>query len=118
MPANRALAVGTLSARWGGALQARAQAGATRWDLRLRGEASAPASRHLIQVELAALAEHAAGNDPVWRGRVDALRVVYPDPSLPAQNWTLHLQQPVRVAGRDQAVAVAVGVSQYPEHCR
>jgi diguanylate cyclase (GGDEF)-like protein len=26
------------------------------------------------------------------------------------------LQQPVRVAGQDQAVAVAVGVSQYPEH--
>lgn len=100
---HRALAVGTLSARWGGALQARAQAGATRWDLRLRGEASAPASRHLIQVELAALAEHAAGNDPVWRGRVDALRVVYPDPSLPAQNWTLHLQQPVRVRRDAQA---------------
>jgi diguanylate cyclase (GGDEF)-like protein len=40
----------------------------------------------------------------------DALRV--------AGKLALALQQPLRVAGQDQAVAVAVGVSQYPEHGR
>jgi diguanylate cyclase (GGDEF)-like protein len=40
----------------------------------------------------------------------DAMRV--------AGKLALSLQQPVRVAGQDQAVAVAVGVSQYPEHGR
>ena len=40
----------------------------------------------------------------------DALRV--------AGKLALSLQQPVRVASQDQAVAVAVGVSQYPEHGR
>jgi diguanylate cyclase (GGDEF)-like protein len=35
-----------------------------------------------------------------------------------AGKLALALQQPVRVAGQDQAVAVAVGVSQYPEHGR
>jgi diguanylate cyclase (GGDEF)-like protein len=40
----------------------------------------------------------------------DALRV--------AGKLALSLQQPVRVAGQDQTVAVAVGVSQYPEHGR
>jgi diguanylate cyclase (GGDEF)-like protein len=40
----------------------------------------------------------------------DALRV--------AGKLALALQQPVRVASQDQAVAVAVGVSQYPEHGR
>ncbi len=38
----------------------------------------------------------------------DALRV--------AGKLALSLQQPVRVAGQDQTVAVAVGVGQYPEH--
>jgi diguanylate cyclase (GGDEF)-like protein len=38
----------------------------------------------------------------------DALRV--------AGKLALALQQPVRVASQEQAVAVAVGVSQYPEH--
>jgi diguanylate cyclase len=38
----------------------------------------------------------------------DALRV--------AGKLVLSLQRPVRVASQDQAVAVAVGVSQYPEH--
>jgi diguanylate cyclase (GGDEF)-like protein len=40
----------------------------------------------------------------------DALRV--------AGKLALALQQPLRVAGQDQAVAVAVGVGQYPEHGR
>lgn len=40
----------------------------------------------------------------------DALRV--------AGKLALSLQQPVRVASQDQAVTVAVGVSQYPEHGR
>jgi diguanylate cyclase (GGDEF)-like protein len=40
----------------------------------------------------------------------DALRV--------AGKLVLALQQPLRVAGQDQAVAVAVGVGQYPEHGR
>jgi diguanylate cyclase (GGDEF)-like protein len=40
----------------------------------------------------------------------DAMRV--------AGKLALSLQRPVRVASQDQAVAVAVGVSQYPEHGR
>jgi diguanylate cyclase (GGDEF)-like protein len=111
--------------------------------LALREREPAPMALLVLRIEGLATTEHALGSEAanVLRRKLavrvraglrasdvvaaignDAFAVLLawidaPDDALRvAGKLALALQQPVRVASQEQAVAVAVGVSQYPEH--